>query len=168
MSLLWCTHLHLSVPSRWPQQLDPVGLQMMLSSYRSNFVAYRNSHINSGRFRHSRHFHDGGPILIGPYQEVASVGATQRRAMSDTEYSRAAQPFAHQSIEPRLGLLVDRRSSLVEEEPIGSLDQRSGECDALLFAGRKLQRPMAGLAEPPRSRESPTASSASRSFRSSG
>ena len=75
---------------------------------------------------------------------------TQCRAMAYTEYRRPRKPFAHQSIEPRLGSLVHRGGCLIKEEPIWFLNQRASEGDALLLAGRELERPMAGLAEPPR------------------
>jgi hypothetical protein len=65
---------------------------------------------------------------------------TQRRAMAHTEYRRSREPLAHQSIKPCLRSLVNRRSRLVEKEPIGLLDQRSSEGDALLLAGGELER----------------------------
>jgi hypothetical protein len=61
--------------------------------------------------------------------------------MAHTEYRRSREPFAHQSIKPCFGGLVNRRSRLVEKEPIGFLDQRSSEGDALLLAGGELERP---------------------------
>ena len=66
---------------------------------------------------------------------------TQCRAMAHTEYRRSREPFAHQSIKPCLRSLVNRRSRLVEKEPIGFLDQRSSEGDALLLPGGELERP---------------------------
>jgi hypothetical protein len=75
---------------------------------------------------------------------------TQARAMAYAEYSRAPKPVAHQSIEARLSLLVDRRSRLIEEELVGLLHERARKSDALLFTRGKLQCPMAGLAEAPR------------------
>ena len=66
---------------------------------------------------------------------------TQCRAMAHTEYRRSREPFAHQSIKPCFGGLVNRRGRLVEKEPIGFLDQRSSEGDALLLAGGELERP---------------------------
>ena len=65
---------------------------------------------------------------------------TQCRAMAHTEYRRSREPFAHQSIKPCFGGLVNRRGRLVEKEPIGLLDQRSSEGDALLLAGGELER----------------------------
>ena len=65
---------------------------------------------------------------------------TQRRAMAHTEYGRPREPLAHQSIEPCLRSLINRRRCLVEKEPIGLLDQRSSEGDALLLAGGELER----------------------------
>ena len=70
--------------------------------------------------------------------------------MAHAEYRRSREPLAHQSIQPRLRSLVNRRGRLVKEEPIGLLHERAGEGDALLLAGGKLERPMASLAEPPR------------------
>ena len=67
---------------------------------------------------------------------------TQCRAMAHTEYRRSREPFAHQSIEPCLRSLVNRRCRLVEKEPIGLLDQRSSEGDALLLAGESWSAPM--------------------------
>jgi hypothetical protein len=55
----------------------------------------------------------------------------------------------YQSIKPCLCSLVNRRGRLVEKEPIGFLNQRSREGDALLLAWRELERPMADLVESP-------------------
>ena len=66
---------------------------------------------------------------------------TQCRAMAHTEYRRSREPFAHQSIKPCLRGLVNRRSRLVEKEPIGFLDQRSSEGDALLLARGRVGAP---------------------------
>jgi len=68
--------------------------------------------------------------------------------MAHAEHGGPREPLAYQSIEARLRSLIDRRGRLVEEEPIGFLDHRAGEGDALLFTRRKLERPVAGLAEP--------------------
>ncbi|HWP58444.1 MAG TPA: hypothetical protein VNL14_11190 [Candidatus Acidoferrales bacterium] len=69
--------------------------------------------------------------------------------MADAEDRRAREPLAHQAIKARLRDLVDGRSRLIEEKPVGLLHERARESDALLLAGRKLQRPMSGLVEPP-------------------
>ncbi len=89
-----------------------------------------------------------GPVPIGPHQKLARVEGTQCRAMAHAEYRRSREPLAHQSIKTRLRSLVNRRGCLVEEEPIGLLHQRASKGDALLFAGGKLERPMASLVEP--------------------
>ncbi len=108
-----------------------------------------SGHIAASRFRYSGHFYDGGRSRpIGPHQKLASMEGAQCRAMADTEYRRVRKPLAQQSIQTRLRSLVHCRGRLIKEEPIGLLDQRSGKGDALLFAGGKLERPMASLAEP--------------------
>ena len=90
---------------------------------------------------------EAGPFAIGPHQKLARMEGTQRRAMADAEYRRPREPLAHQSIEPCLRRLVNRRGRLVEKEPIGLLDQRSSEGDALLLARGELERPMANFVE---------------------
>ena len=92
---------------------------------------------------------------------------TQRRAMAHAEYGRPREPLAHQSIEPRLRGLVHRRGRLIEEEPIGLLDERAGEGDALLLAGESWSAQWPASSSRPASPESPTAPSASRSVTSS-
>ena len=79
---------------------------------------------------------------------MASVEGAQGRSMTDAEHSRVGKPLAHQSIQTRLRSLVHCRGRLIKEEPLGLLHQRAGKGDALLFAGGKLERPMASLAEP--------------------
>src|SRR5258705_49552 len=107
---------------------------------------HRNANPTSSQLRHSRHFHDGsGPVPIGPHQQLARMEGTQGRARADTKSRRSREPFAYQSIKPCFGGLVNRRGRLVEKEPIGFLDQRSSEGDALLLARRELKRPMANL-----------------------
>src|SRR5262245_50661743 len=121
---------------------------MTLSSHCSCFVAHNNADAPSSRFRHSCHFHDrGGPVPISPHQKLARVEGTQCRAMAHAEYGRLREPLAHQSIEPRLRSLVNRRGRLIKEEQIGLLHERAREGDALLLAGGKLERPMTSLTE---------------------
>jgi hypothetical protein len=73
----------------------------------------------------------------------------QRPPVAHAEHGRARELLAHQLIEARLGRLVHRRGRLVEEEPVGLLDESAGEGDALLLARGELERPVAGLVEPP-------------------
>src|SRR5262249_61192118 len=97
----------------------------------------------SSRFRHSCHFNDGGgPVPINPPQKLARMEGTQCSAMAHAESRRPREPLAHQSIEPRLRGLVNRRGRLIKEEPIGLLHERAGEGDSLLLARGKLERPM--------------------------
>jgi hypothetical protein len=65
--------------------------------------------------------------------------------VADAEHGRPGEPLAHQPIEARLRRLVHCRSRLIEEEPVGLLD----EGDALLLAGGELERPVADVVEPP-------------------
>ena len=48
----------------------------------------------------------------------------------------------------RLGGLVERGAGLVEEQPVGLDQQRAGEGQALLLAGRQHHRPVAALVQP--------------------
>jgi hypothetical protein len=73
----------------------------------------------------------------------------QRCAMAYAEYGGVPKPFAQQSIKACLCRLVNRRSCLIEEEPIRLLHQRAGKGNALLLAGGELERPMANLVESP-------------------
>jgi hypothetical protein len=73
--------------------------------------------------------------------------SAQCRTIAYTEYCRSSEPLAHQLIEARLRSLIHHSGRFVEEEPIELLDQRSSEGDALLLAGRELERPMANLVE---------------------
>src|SRR5688572_29993935 len=109
-----------------------------------------NNPITTSRFGHGSHFYNRGRSRhISAHQKLARVEGTQRRAMAYAEYGCAGKPLAHESIETRLRGLVHRRGRLIEEQPLRLLHQRAGKGDALLFAGGKLQRPMASLIEPP-------------------
>src|SRR5258706_9461950 len=68
--------------------------------------------------------------------------------MAYAEYSRAGKPLAQQSIQTRFRGLVYCRGCLIKEEPLGLLHQRASKGDPLLFAGGRLERPMARLVEP--------------------
>ena len=67
---------------------------------------------------------------------------TQCRAMAHTEYRRSREPFAHQSIKPCFGGLVNRRGRLVEKSQSGFWTSSSSEGDALLLAGESWSAPM--------------------------
>ena len=73
---------------------------------------------------------------------------TERGPVAHTEYRRTREPLAYQSIQARLGRLVDSGGCLVEKQIVGFLDQRSREGDALLLSARELKRPVAGLVQP--------------------
>src|SRR5262249_60952515 len=82
-------------------------------------------------------------------QERAGVEAAQGPAMAAAEARRLRQALARQSIEARLGRLVERRGRLVEKEPLGLLDQGAREGDALLLARGELKRPVRVLVQAP-------------------
>jgi hypothetical protein len=69
--------------------------------------------------------------------------------MADAEHGRLCEPFAQQPIEVRLRCLIHRRGRLVEEEPVGLLDEDPCEGNALLLARGELERPARGLVEAP-------------------
>jgi hypothetical protein len=69
--------------------------------------------------------------------------------MADAEHRRLCEPREHQLIEARLRRLVHRGGRLVEEEPVGLLDQDPRESDPLLLARGELERPARGLVEAP-------------------
>ncbi len=103
-----------------------------------------NGDIAASRFRYSGYLYDRGRSRpIGPHQKLASVEGAEGRSMTDAEHSRVGKPLAQQSIQTRLRSLVHCRGRLIKEEPLGLLHQRAGKSDALLFAGGKLERPMA-------------------------
>jgi hypothetical protein len=55
--------------------------------------------------------------------------------MAHAEYGRVLKPLAHQSIQARLRSVVHRRGRLIEEEPVGLLDECASKGYALLFTG---------------------------------
>src|SRR2546425_1009781 len=69
--------------------------------------------------------------------------------MAHAEHGRRREPLAHQLVEARLRRLIHRRGRLVEEQPVGFLDEGAGKSDPLLLAGGELERPVSGLVEPP-------------------
>ena len=68
--------------------------------------------------------------------------------MPHAEHGGSGEPRAQQPIEMVFRRLVHGRGRLVEEEPIGPLDERVRKGDALLLTGRQPQRSVAGLVEP--------------------
>src|SRR6267378_1621795 len=92
--------------------------------------------------------HDGGgSALLGSHDELAVVEGAKGSAVADAEQGRAWEPLAHEMIEARFGRLVQRGGRLVEEKPVGLLDENPCESDALLLAWRQLLRPVAILVE---------------------
>jgi hypothetical protein len=80
---------------------------------------------------------------------MAGVEGAQRRTMAYAEYSRAAAPLAHESIESSLRRLIHSRGRFIKKQPLRLSYERPGKGDALLFARGKLERPMSRLIQPP-------------------
>ncbi len=71
----------------------------------------------------------------------------ERGTVRDRDDRRARKPLAEQLVEARLGLLVETRRGLVEEDPIGLDQERARQRQALLLAARKELLPVLGLIE---------------------
>src|SRR5579859_548706 len=66
----------------------------------------------------------------------------ERRAVSDAYECRARKLVFEHCIKKLLGLFVERRGRLVEEQPRRFLQKRSSECQSLLLARRELHCPV--------------------------
>ena len=55
-------------------------------------------------------------------------------AVGDRDHGEGRQPLLEQGVEHLLRCLVQGRGGLVQEQPVGSVDQSAREADPLLFA----------------------------------
>src|SRR6516164_10084002 len=79
--------------------------------------------------------------------EEPAVELNKTRAVADGDDSRIGQPVEQQAIKLGLGRLVQGGCRLVQEQPIGLLQERAGDRQTLLLAARQLVGPIGGLIE---------------------
>src|SRR5205823_6620534 len=92
--------------------------------------------------------HDaGGPLSVRSHDELASVEGAKRSPVTHAKEGDVREPLAQEPVEARFGRLVQCRGRLVEEEPVGLLDEGTREGDPLLLARREPQRPVVGFIE---------------------
>ena len=68
--------------------------------------------------------------------------------MSDA-YQGASWHFGDKTIKPLLGLFVESRRRLIEEQPLRPDEKRASKGQTLLLARRELHRPVLGLVKTP-------------------
>ena len=68
--------------------------------------------------------------------------------MGDADESCFRQTLPQQGIEMGLHLWIESRGRLVEEEPVGALEQGTGKGEALLLARRQAAIPLMALIQP--------------------
>src|SRR5689334_14462141 len=78
----------------------------------------------------------------------APVECLQARPVPDRYYGRLRQLLGNQLVEACLRGFVQRRRRLVEEQPVGLLQERPRDADTLLLAAGKLVCPLIRLVEP--------------------
>src|SRR6266478_681016 len=89
-------------------------------------------------------------VAVADQHDVALVEGLERGAMADRDYGGCRQFLLEQTIQRRLGGLIQRRGRLVEEQILRPMQQRARESEALLFAERKHSVPVRFLLEPRR------------------
>ena len=84
---------------------------------------------------------------LGLEREEAAVELHQARAVADRDGRRIREPLEQQAVELRLRGLVERAGRLVEEQPVGFLQQRARNRQPLLLAAGQLVAPLGGRVE---------------------
>src|SRR3982074_2287279 len=89
-------------------------------------------------------------VAVADQHDVALVEDLERGAMADRDDGGCRQFLLEQTIQRRLGGLIQRRGRLVEEQILRPMQQRAREPEALLLAGREDSVPVRFLPQPRR------------------
>ena len=79
--------------------------------------------------------------------QPAAMEGGEVGAMGNADEGRLGQTLQQQLVERRLGLRIERRGRLVEEQPVGPLQEGAGQRQTLLLARRETAIPLMALIE---------------------
>ena len=91
-----------------------------------------------------------GGAVVRHEPPVAIVISLDPRPIGDRNDSRVRQVLAEHPVDSRLGFFVETRHRLVEKEPVGLVEIRTSQCQALLLSAGKGLLPVQTFVESPR------------------